>query len=177
MHCLIHLAADVKKLGCVQEFSAFPFENKLGHLKKLVHKPQQPIQQILRRLDAQMLFGCASITASTPVVKYEHSHGPLVEGFVNAVQYKYVQTDQFLLTLSDGNNCIMTSDFVPAVVKNIVTKDNTVYLLCKRFRNLCPTFDYPVLSSALSIFCVDSELSNLIAVKLDNIMCKPVNIL
>jgi len=33
VHCLVHLAADVKKLGCIQEFSAFPFESKLGHLK------------------------------------------------------------------------------------------------------------------------------------------------
>jgi hypothetical protein len=29
VHCLIHLAADVKHLGCLDEFSAFPFENKL----------------------------------------------------------------------------------------------------------------------------------------------------
>jgi hypothetical protein len=43
MHCLIHLAADVKKLGCLDDFSAFPFENKLGQLKKLVRKPSQPL--------------------------------------------------------------------------------------------------------------------------------------
>ena len=42
VHHLVHLAADVKKLGCIQEFSAFPFESKLGHLKKLVRKPQHP---------------------------------------------------------------------------------------------------------------------------------------
>lgn len=48
VHSLVHLAADVKQLGCLDELSAFVFENKLGRLKKLVRKPQQPIQQVLR---------------------------------------------------------------------------------------------------------------------------------
>ena len=43
VHSLIHIAADVEKLGCLQDFSAFPFESMLGQLKKLVNKPQQPI--------------------------------------------------------------------------------------------------------------------------------------
>jgi hypothetical protein len=60
MHCLIHLAADVKKLGCLDDFSAFPFENKLGQLKKLVRKPSQPLQQIVRRIDEQQPFKWAS---------------------------------------------------------------------------------------------------------------------
>lgn len=50
VHCLLHLAADARNLGSLDEFSSFPFENKLGHLKKLVRKPQCPIQQIVRRL-------------------------------------------------------------------------------------------------------------------------------
>jgi hypothetical protein len=48
--CLLHVANDVKNLGCLEDFSAFVFENKLGQLKKLVRKPQQPLHQIIRRL-------------------------------------------------------------------------------------------------------------------------------
>ena len=174
VHSFVHLAADVKKLGCIQEFSAFPFENKLGRLKKLVHKPQHPIQQVLRRLDMQMAFCSVSTSLSAPVVKYEHSHGPLVEGFMHAEQYERVQTDKFSLALFDGNNCIMTSGCVPAKVKNIVTKDNVIYLLCNTFTNVSDAFDYPLLSSALNIFRVDSVVSDLIAVKLDDVICKCV---
>lgn len=36
VHCLIHLAANVKHFGCLDNFSAFPFENKLGQWKKLI---------------------------------------------------------------------------------------------------------------------------------------------
>lgn len=54
VHSMIHLAADVKKLGCIKEFSAFQFENKLGHIKKLVHKPQHPIQQSQRGKEVKL---------------------------------------------------------------------------------------------------------------------------
>jgi len=42
---------DQRKINYrVQHTSTLVFENKLGYLKKLVHKPQHPLQQILRRL-------------------------------------------------------------------------------------------------------------------------------
>ena len=50
-HTLIHLADDViyhKKP--LDEISAFPFENYLGHLKGLVHSAVTPIRQIVKRL-------------------------------------------------------------------------------------------------------------------------------
>ena len=36
VHALVHLADDVQRFGPLDEFSAFPFENSLGHLKKLI---------------------------------------------------------------------------------------------------------------------------------------------
>jgi len=76
--------------------------------------------------------------------------------------------------LSKGNNCILTCHYIPAVVQNIVAKDSMIYLLCKTFRNVYDCFDYPVMSRALNIFAVDSEVDSLIAVKLDDVMCKCV---
>jgi len=56
MHNLIHLAADAKRLGPLDSFSAFPFENYLFILKKLLRKFDKPLQQICNRLDEQSLF-------------------------------------------------------------------------------------------------------------------------
>jgi len=56
MHNLIHLAADAKRLGPLDSFSAFPFENFLFTLKKLLRKFDKPLQQICNRLDEQFLF-------------------------------------------------------------------------------------------------------------------------
>lgn len=34
VHGLIHLADDVRRFGCLDNFSAFPFENSLMSIKK-----------------------------------------------------------------------------------------------------------------------------------------------
>ena len=40
VHALIHLADDVKRFGCLDNFSAFPFENALMSIKKMIRKPK-----------------------------------------------------------------------------------------------------------------------------------------
>ena len=76
---LLHLAADVKKLGPLDNFSAFSFENKLGEQKSFVRQPQQSIQQVLRRLDEQAPFQVEKMKP-TPgfVTKIEHTESPLI---------------------------------------------------------------------------------------------------
>lgn len=43
VHCLIHLANDVIRHGCLDKFSAFSFENKLQIIKNLVRKSGRPL--------------------------------------------------------------------------------------------------------------------------------------
>ncbi len=50
VHGLVHLPDDVKKFGPLDTFSAFPFENFVGQLKRLVREPQGTLQQVVRIL-------------------------------------------------------------------------------------------------------------------------------
>lgn len=50
IHNLVHLADDAQHFGSLDNFSAFPIENYLGMLKKLVRKAHPPLQQVIRRL-------------------------------------------------------------------------------------------------------------------------------
>jgi hypothetical protein len=50
VHSLLHIVEDVKHLGVVDEFSAFPFENHLHKIKKLVRSGKKPLVQIVKRL-------------------------------------------------------------------------------------------------------------------------------
>lgn len=50
VHNLIHLANDVRKHGSLDDFSTFPFENKLQKLKNLLRKSGKSLQQVVRRL-------------------------------------------------------------------------------------------------------------------------------
>ena len=50
VHNLLHLHEDVRYFDCsLNELSAFPFENHLQTVKKLVRKAQNPIAQIVKR--------------------------------------------------------------------------------------------------------------------------------
>ena len=50
VHVLPHLAEDAMQFGQLDNFSAFPFENYLHRLKRLVKCGRQPLAQIVRRL-------------------------------------------------------------------------------------------------------------------------------
>ena len=53
VHCLCHLADDVRRFGPLDCVSAFPFENFLGYLKRKVSKSQQILQQIRNVVERQ----------------------------------------------------------------------------------------------------------------------------
>ena len=176
VHSLIHLAADVKKLGSLENFSAFIFENELGHLKKFVRKPQNPIQQILKRLDEQTMYCIQSRSEiSGLTTKLEHSRGPLLTSVIGAKQNEQLHSDRWTLTLTLGNNCIMLKDGTPALVKNIVkAKDNVINLVCTQFLVVTDAFSSPLHSSKLSILKVEQESEQLFPVTPTEVICKCV---
>ena len=154
VHGLVHLAQDAKKYGNLDKISAFPFENYLRQIKRMVRKPSYPLQQIARQLNVKK--GMRS-EASAKLLKKSHSSGPLPEGFPQCFQYKFYQSENFVITTSSGDNCIKVNDSI-AVVRNIVVHDADVHVVYVKFRTKEPFFSYPLCSSELEIYKV-SRLS------------------
>ncbi|KAF0705243.1 Uncharacterized protein FWK35_00037581, partial [Aphis craccivora] len=50
VHSIIHLANDAKKYGVLDNFSAFPFENYLQHVKKIIQSGPAPLVQLYNRI-------------------------------------------------------------------------------------------------------------------------------
>ena len=48
VHSLLHLPADAKKFGVLDNFSAFPYENNLQEVKKSIKGYTKPLEQIVR---------------------------------------------------------------------------------------------------------------------------------
>ena len=48
-HNLLHIADDAEKFGHLDSCSAYPFENFMQKIRKLVHKLEYPLQQVVER--------------------------------------------------------------------------------------------------------------------------------
>jgi hypothetical protein len=175
VHSLLHLSDDVKRLGCLDNFSAFVFENKLGQLKKLIRNPHHVIEQLLRRLDEQKAFGVPQHKSyEQPVAKSEHMLGPLLPQYRGGRQFTHVQTTMWTLSRRTGNNCVLLENHTVAIVKNIVKTKNDIILLCCQFDTVCETFTSPLNSEQLKIYMVSGETSSLFAVKIGDVLQKCV---
>jgi hypothetical protein len=50
VHSLLHLHSDVSRLGPLDYFSAFEFENSMQHLKKMIRMNNSHLSQVVRRV-------------------------------------------------------------------------------------------------------------------------------
>lgn len=96
---LLHICADVKKYGPIDEFSAFPFENHMTYLKILIYKPDKSLQQLVKRYAEIKMLG---LKASNRVnfhdhmrFKKSHKTGPLNDGYNIASQFKILQNNSY----------------------------------------------------------------------------------
>ena len=178
VHCLIHLANDVRNLGALDEFSAFTFENKLGQLKKMIRKPQYPIQQIVYRLtEKQKSKSVICDQANENLsVKYEHSTGPVLAQYRSYRQYRCLHAKNCNISLSQGNNCILTTEGYPTVVQNILSPSaddiEQVLLMCQSFVTAEDAFSHPLPSSRLGIYKVSNKLTQLFVLPLCSVANK-----
>ena len=56
IHSLIHIVDDVQRFGVLDSFSAFPFENCLGNIKRRIRSSNRPLAQISRRISEGYSF-------------------------------------------------------------------------------------------------------------------------
>lgn len=117
-HSLIQQADDARKFGALDNVSCFPFENCLGTLKRLVRRPQNPLQQVVRCLGEKSIpFDSGKERRNKP--QQPHLQGPTLQEFPARAQYKKYRHQGNVISCSQGNNCFDVEGRV-AVVRNIV---------------------------------------------------------
>ena len=79
-HALTHLADDVVRFGNLNEFSAFPFENYLHAIKRLIWKPKCTLQQLIRRIEEKKMVK-PKVQKRKPHLCQGHENGPLPRNF------------------------------------------------------------------------------------------------
>jgi hypothetical protein len=180
VHNMVHLADDAKKFGCLDNVSAFQFENKLKDIKKLIRKPDQVLQQIVRRLDegCGLVCSCLSKLQDNFSLLNEHCRFSLPDTYCGATQYAMLKCPSYILSLDDGNNCVASSDCKIFIVRNILSVNEEVILLCSEFTTMSSFFTYPVDSQNVGIFQAHRRHKETVALRLSSVaqkcVCLPV---
>ncbi|KAI9554939.1 hypothetical protein GHT06_020219 [Daphnia sinensis] len=56
VHNICHLSEECRRLGALENFSCFVFENHLGKLKNLVKKSAKPLEQLVNRIRKHVII-------------------------------------------------------------------------------------------------------------------------
>lgn len=142
VHSLLHIAESVRNIGYINEFSAYPFENYMQHLKKIVKKPTLILQQIYNRINIESL-----------VLKEErfgikrNKHGRITS----------LNRPGYCLTAGVPNNFCSMEQFIHIQIIGFTENNNNeLNIIGKRLLNCTNFFDEPVMSMCdLGIFLAD----------------------
>lgn len=96
----------------------------------MVRKPSFPIQQVIRRLSEGIVQKLSK--TCWPILKGEHRHGPVPEGFGPCSQYSHVQIENYCITLKEIDRCVRVNDNI-CIVRNILKDETGVFLVYQSF--------------------------------------------
>jgi len=176
IHGLIHLCDDYNLFGPLDNVSAFPFENYMGSLKKMLRKPDKPLQQIIKRYNEKCLL--MSNTKYKYIVLHFtgiHNRGPIIGSSMNGIQFSTLKLENMTIkTKIDADSYLITKDKRLIKVVNIISneKKSDGILICKYFKNSYPLFLNPIRSIDLDIYVVKSLSNDLILCHINDIRKK-----
>lgn len=157
VHYIIHLVEDCKRLGQVDRFSCFTFENFMRFLSRMVRSPNLPLQQVTKRIQERgQDLGHFSVESKESKVK-DHNYC----SFRNSL-LKTKGSDRYVLT---EENCIFK-------IWDIVTVEGVVVINGRTLQNASDAFSYPLPSNKVDIFRGCHFSAKLTSISLHDIKCK-----
>lgn len=161
-HNLLHICDDVKNFGSLQEFSAFPFENYMQSILKMIRKNDKPLEQIVCRISEQNNYINSNLNVrqhSKPQLLNPHFNGPLIN-CNNYNQFSKVVFEKFLLTNKEPDNCCCLLDGSIVVILNFASNNENTIIVGNKYKTLKDFYTEPCKSSKLNIYEV-FDLDNL----------------
>jgi len=163
----------LSSLDCI---SCFPYENYLRHVKRSVRSSNRPFQQVINRLSEMENFPTNKAPKTKVLCQKEHTMGPVVDGYECCVQYTTVETSEFVLNISDRDNCIITKTGCVGIVKNVLSHLSEIFFVVCLFSRVTALFEYPLLSSELDIYSVSHLQDTFTVISLTDVQYKGVRL-
>lgn len=179
IHNLLHLYDDAVKFGTLQEFSAFPFENYLQTILKMIRKNDKILEQIVCRISEQN--SCIDNDKKLKMVGHElhnpHFNGPLVNNlnsrlnFHTCNQFGKITFENYTLKTEEPDNCCCLIDGAIVIIKNFISNNEGTFIIGHKYNTFTDFYSEPCKSSELGIYLVDN-LGNLQTWTLEQIAYK-----
>lgn len=164
IHGLTHICDDYDKFGPLDSCSTFPFENYMYTLKKMLRKPDKPLEQIVNRYNE-----ICALKLNTKIeekmfrLSGHHKHGPTLEHIKKGNQFTTIILENITIkTHIEADSYLLTNDENVIKVFNIIHSDNPeeIILICKQFKDKKTLFVKPIKSTCLNIYVVKNLLNN-----------------
>lgn len=160
VHLLSHIVDDVINYGSLDNFSAFPFENFLGQIKRLVKSPNNPLPQVYRRLkEYSMMYNSINKFTNNYRIRYqlEHFNGPLLHTTDNCSykQYKKIHANNVCYAInlhSNADSYCLIDDIVVQIYNILVSDKQETMIIGKHFKSYESAYTYPLDSKSLFIY-------------------------
>ena len=153
VHNLVHLSEDAYKLGPLDSFSAFDFENYMKFIKKLLRKNEKTLQQIHRRLAEKLhLSNKRNAKRKAYPVLLKKINRVLPFNCNNC--HKILQFRDFELRDCLPDNCCILNDGHVFQIESIGKRDNEIIVIGMEFIELQSLKNYPLNSGEMGIWRV-----------------------
>lgn len=158
IHNLIHISDDVKLYGPLDSYSAFPFENFMQKLKRLLRSSTNPLQQLHRRLTEMLGFMKPLDQCQEGYVLVNSFNGHLPLGCSRP--HTAIRFPEFYLSTKQSDNCCYMKDGSIVVIEHIGYQNEQPVILGRKFKQLLGMPLYPF-DSRLNDMYLASKQSNL----------------
>ncbi|KAM0727248.1 hypothetical protein ACS0PU_006580 [Formica fusca] len=145
VHNLIHLANEVIRFGCLDNFSCFKFENYIKNIKSKIQNSPKPLEQVSNRIHEEN---------SLPVIKEHKKICPNVIRSKKSSEILKVEYDKFVLSSNSNDNCCLLFDSTILIVTKFFF-DDSLYVSGNIIKEYKSFFHQPCNSKRLNIFIVD----------------------
>lgn len=176
VHNLCHLTNDVKNFGCLDAFSAYPFESYLGYIKSLLRQGNRPLEQVCKRLIEHSNIKSFSSTneSQTPFAKHPKNRN-------GQKTFDYLDTSLgFVLTNRDGDTWFLTNR--DEIVEVLYIKETDKMYICmyivygRSIKERKQFFTQPFSSGNLNIYSSSGEKSEAKMYSLEDLKCKLISL-
>ncbi|XP_044744741.1 uncharacterized protein LOC123306687 [Coccinella septempunctata] len=175
VHNLSHLIEEVRKFGELSTFSAYPFENRLFQIKRLLRNGNNPLSQVAKRIVEimQMDNNTSDNTPSSDIEKY-----PILQQLIQSGHFSKIQFENFSLKSNEHNKWFLSEDEKIVAMKYAKKENYSIIIAGYALKDKSDVFVIPFRSSFLDIYKSNATCfeKNLLTFKSSDVKIKLVAI-